>query len=197
MRKNEKVLKILQEFLNHLPSICQIYIFGGLAVDGYKGKLTRNHDDIDFICWRKDVKTVQDIIKRMGFGIKTSPHPENPKKVCSFVIDDKSEIITFQIIDKKPNDSFEINFWHFPHQVMNIKLLGPKYLTLEAVTFPAVSLELLSFFHNNASKYFEKIKKNNPELYKRLGYKLNNHFHNLEIINKLIKKKRNTSANCA
>lgn len=188
MKKNEKVLKTLKEFLDQIPSNCQIFVFGGLAIDGYQGKLTRNHDDIDFICWRKDVKTVQKIIKKMGFGIKTSPHPENPRKVCSFVSEDKNEIITFQIIDKKPNDSFEINFWHFPHQVLNNKMLGPNSLTLDTVTFPAVSIKLLSMFHGNASKYFEKIKNINPELYKRLGYKLKNHSHNKKILNKLEKK---------
>jgi hypothetical protein len=188
MKKNEKVLKTLKEFLNQLPTDCKVYIFGGLAVDGFRGKLTRNHDDIDFICWRKDVKKVQHIIKKMGFGIKTSPHPENPRKVCSFVSDDKNEIITFQIIDKKPNDRFEINFWHFPHQVFKNSILGPKNLTLDSVTFPSVTIKLLSIFHENASKYFEKIKQTNPELYKHLGYKLKNHSHNVKIINKLEKK---------
>lgn len=185
MRKNEKVLSVLKEFLIKIPSTSKVYIFGGLAVDGHRGKITRDHDDIDLICWRKDVKTVQKIIRKMGYGIKTSHHPENPKLVYSFVSTDKKNLITFQIIDKKPNNSFEINFWHFPHQILPTKLLGPAYLTLEKTTFPAVTTKLLYKFNKNAGKYFKKIKKTNPKLYNELGYKLDNYFHDLKIIKKL------------
>lgn len=188
MKKTKKVLGLLKKFLKKTPPPCQIYVFGGLALDGHHGGITRDHDDIDLICWRKDTETMQSIIEKMGYGVKTSPCPKNSEKICSFVSNDKRNLITFQIIEEMPNDMFEINFTHFPQQIYPIKLLGPINLTLEGIIFPGVTKKLLKIFNKNAGEYLNNLKANNSKLYNKLSYKLDNYYHDVELINNFYSK---------
>lgn len=183
-----KSLAELKKLLKILPESSPIYVIGGLALDGHFGKITRRHDDVDLICWRKDLPTVTRALNKIGYNIKTYTLKEEPKFEYYITTTDKRNIITINVIDKKPNNKFEISYTHFPHKLYPVKLLGPYVVRLRDVIFTAVSFKLLKKLNNNRTKFLTKLKKSDPKLYKRLGYKVDNYFHDVKLINKLGQK---------
>ena len=158
---------------------------GGLALDGHFGKMSRKHDDADLICWRKDVDTVKGALKKLGYEIEVNRFTDESNLEYGFETTDEEHIMSFNIIDEKPNDSFEISFYHFPRLIFPKKILGPFMVSLEGVTFPAVDPELLRVFNRNACEYLDRLKKDNPELYNRLGYKIDNILNDRKLLDQL------------
>ena len=178
-------LSVLDKLLHALPKSCPVYVMGGLALDGHFGKLSRKHDDADLICWRKDVDAVKGALKKFGYEIEANTFPDNPDLEYRFETTDDDHIISFNIIDERPNDSFEISFYHFPKQVFPKRILGPVMVSLDGVTFPAVGSELLRVFNKNASIYLDRVKNDKPELYSRLGPKIDNNIHDRRLLEQL------------
>lgn len=46
------------------------WVAGGLAVEGYRGYITREHHDIDFITWQKNKEQVEDLLQKNGFELQ-------------------------------------------------------------------------------------------------------------------------------
>src|SRR5829696_2967138 len=49
------------------------WFFGGWAVDLWVGRLTRPHDDIDLLVWRRDEEQVHDALSAAGWSHTPSP----------------------------------------------------------------------------------------------------------------------------
>ena len=73
------------------------------------------------------------------------------------------------------------------HQVFPKKILGPIKVTLDGIKFPAVDYQLLDALNKNAGQWFARTKKENPKLYKMLGYKISNYKNDRKLIDGLIK----------
>jgi len=180
----------LNRLLKTLPRSCKVYVMGGLALDGHCGHVSRRHDDADLICWRKDVKIVKEALKKMGYKIKENYFVDQPKVAYRFETDEENPAISFNIIDEKPNNSFEISLGKALHQVFPKKFLGPIKVVLEGIKFPAVDYQLLDALNKNAGQWFERTKKENPKLYKMLGYKISNYKNDRRLIDGLLKMKK-------
>lgn len=176
----------LDKLLKALPESCLVYVMGGLALDGHFENISRKHDDADLICWRKDVDAVQNVLKKIGYEIDVNTFPDEPNLPYRFETTDDEHIISFNIIDEGPNNTFIISFYHFPKQVFSKKLLGPIKVSLEGINFQAVVPELLNVFNKNAGEYLNRLKKDDPDLYNRLGYKIDNYFHDRKLLDQLV-----------
>jgi len=177
----------LNRFLKTLPRSCKVFVMGGLALDGHCGSVSRRHDDADLICWRKDVKIVKETFKKMGYKIKENYFVDQPKVAYRFETDEENSAISFNIIDERPNKSFEISLGKALHQVFPKKFLGPIKVTLDGIKFPAVDYQLLDALNKNAGQWFARTKKENPKLYKMLGYKISNYKNDRKLIDRLMK----------
>jgi len=181
-------LSELNKLLKVLHKSCFVYVMGGLALDGHFGSISRKHDDADLICWRKDVNIVQDALKDIGYKVDVNTFPEEPNLPYRFETTDDNHIISFNIIDEGPNDTFIMSFYHFPKQVFPKKFLGPINVSLDGINFSAVDHELLDKLNENAGEYLNRLKKDDPDLYNRLGYKIDNYFHDRKLLDQLSKK---------
>jgi hypothetical protein len=178
----------LNKLLTALPKSCLVYVMGGLALDGTCGSISRKHDDADLICWRKDVGIVQEAVRNIGYEIEVNTFPDEPNLPYRFETTDEDHMVSFNIIDEAPNDSFVMSFYHFPKQVFQKKLLGPISVSLDGIGFSAVSHELLDKLNKNAGKYLNDLKERDPDLYNRLGYKIDNYNHDRKLLDQLAKK---------
>jgi hypothetical protein len=181
-------LSELHKLLKALPKSCLVFVMGGLALDGHYGIASRTHDDADLICWRKDVKDVQDALKSIGYSVIENTFPDEPGLPYRFETTDEDQIISFNIIDEGPDDTFVMSFQHFPKRVFAKKLLGPISVSLDGIKFLAVDHELLNKLSTNAGVYLNKVKKDNPDLYSKLGHKLDNYAHDRKLLDQLDKK---------
>lgn len=177
----------LKKLLLVIPKSVKVYVMGGLALDGHLGTLSRIHDDVDLICWRKDIKFVKKALKKLGYKIKENYFKDNSKIPYRFETDEENSAISFNIIDEELDNSFKIAFKSIP-QTFPKKFLGPVNVLLDEVKFPAVSVDLLDFLNKKASKNLKQIKKENPKLYNMLSSKIDNNKNDRRLINKLIKK---------
>lgn len=178
----------LDKLLKVLPKPCLVYVMGGLALDGHYGCVSRKHDDADLICWRKDVNLVQDALKSLGYKADVNTFPDEPNLPYRFETNDDDHMISFNIIDEEQNDTFVMSFYHFPKQVFPKKFLGPISVSLNGINFSAVKYELLDKLNKNAGEYFNRLKKDDLDLYNRLGYKIDNYNHDRKLLDQLIEK---------
>lgn len=174
---NQKTVDIL----NRLSIFCQAIdnkfffaVFGGWAVDGHLGKITRDHPDIDCLCWREDVAVIEKILTDLNYPFEEFGLPNEPNFIYKICTNDK--LFTFQIIDpvrnvfyngvdKKPNEQFEISFYRFPHLVYPLKYLAITLANLNGINYPIVSKEFLIDLKQREVDFYAKEKKDNPEKY--------------------------------
>jgi len=178
----------LQKLTPMLPKALSFYVIGGLAIDGYMGNLSRMHNDADLLCWRKDIETVKNALKKLGYKTKSHYLIDNPKKVHYLETDEENPIISFVIMDELPNNCFEISIGKNIHQVFPKKYLNSKKATINDIKFPVVGLELLDFLNKKTKANLDNIQRDNPQLYSVLGCKINNNRHDRKLLNKLMKK---------
>lgn len=178
----------LERLIAALPKSCQFYVIGGLAIDGYTGKISRMHNDADLMCWRKDINKVKAAIKKIGYKSKYHYLQDAPKKAYYIETDEENPIISFFIMDEVSNSSFEISVGNNTHQVIPKNYLGSKKITLNNIKFPVVSLMFLDHFNKKSKASLNQIRKENPKLYSILGAKINNNKHDRKILNRLIKE---------
>jgi hypothetical protein len=158
---------------------------GGLALNGYCGEITRIHNDLDLICWRKDIKTAQNALNKIGYKIRVDYFNDKPKIPYRFETDEENPAISFNIIDERPNNSFAIYF-NSNEQIYPKGFLGPVKVFLDDMNFKAVDLKLLDIFNEQTRKNLNQIKKDNPKLYEVLSCKIVNNKNDRKIINKLM-----------
>lgn len=126
------------------------WVIGGLAVDAYEGKITRNHGDIDFMVWQKDREKIVGILQK-NFDIEVGRRNENndlvetPHKVVAKRGQAEADI-GFLERDEKTNEFFSplMPELRFPQEFFTKKEMS---LTLSdgstsAYTIPSAELLL-------------------------------------------------------
>jgi len=175
-----------KKLLTVLPKSSQLYVMGGFALDGHLGKLTRKHNDIDVICWRKDVNIIKKALERIGYKVREKHDKDNHKLPILLETDEENPAIEVKIIDEQPNNSFRFHFNTPGQQIFPQKMLGPVQVSLEGIKFPVIRLELIAELVKIGTQVLKRIKKENPKLYKVLGSKIINNKKDLELIDKLM-----------
>lgn len=165
--KTKQVLKRFSELIEAIGDQFFYTAMGGIAVDGHAGRLTRNHPDVDMLVFRNDLKAVEKVLDQLGYPHERFGHPKEPGFEYKIRTNDPDWTFTFQIIDQKPGQKFEISFYRDPHMVYPLSFIKPPvWLTLEEVHFPAVSKKFLTKLKENEVSFFKKLKKENPEKYR-------------------------------
>lgn len=178
----------LKKLISVLPKSVPYYIIGGLAIDGYMGKLTRMHNDADLMCWRKDLKSVEKALDKIGYKVNFHYFKDNHKKAYYIETKEENPIISFLIMDELPKNKFEISLGKMTHQVFPKSYLGSKKVKINNLEFPVVKLELIDFLNKKTKANLYKIKKDNPSLFNILGTKVINNKHDRQLLNQLKKK---------
>lgn len=146
-----------------LETRCFYLVFGGFAIDGILGKFTRPHKDIDLLCFRRDLETIKDGLKIVGFEMIEVAHHKDAELIYKSVSSDK--ICTCHILDEVLDNCFEISFYHFLRQRLPLYLLALQSVTLHNITYPIPTNEFLFFLKEQENTLLTEIKKNNPEKY--------------------------------
>ncbi|HJN84717.1 MAG TPA: hypothetical protein QF873_00165 [Patescibacteria group bacterium] len=182
MNKDIELLKVLNIFLNALPGNTQVFVFGGFSVDGHHGKLTRNHSDVDLICWRKDVDDVCSTLEDIGYLTEVFPHPQDSKLIYKINSTDDDKTFGIQIIDEAPDSQFQISFWHFLKQLYQVDLLGPVNVSLDGTKFPSVSVEFTRLLKEQECAFYEKLRTQDPTRYAKREAKHMNCLDDLKVL---------------
>lgn len=150
-----------------LEKKCFYLVFGGFAIDGILGEFTRPHKDIDLLCFRRDLETVEDGLTNVGFNMVKVAHHKDAELIYKLVSSDK--ICTCHILDEVLDNCFEISFYHFLRQRFPLYLLALQSVTLQNITFPIPAKEFLYLLKEQENTLLNEIKKNNPEKYHKWG----------------------------
>ena len=182
---NDNVLKILSKFVEVAGVKVFYAIFGGFAIDAYNGKLTRFHEDVDVICWRKNVEAIRNTLKSMGYDSEITTHHEETKLEYILKTTDDQKTLSFQIADPVDDESFEISFWPYTHVKFPLQYLEVEWKELEGIKFPVVAKQMLIDLKQRQADLYEKTKQINEEKYlfkqKRKHMKA---LHDLQLLNK-------------
>lgn len=165
-KETSELVKRFSRLIRKIGDKCFYATFGGLAIDGHAGRLTRNHDDVDMLCFREDVGVIEGCLSNLGYPHEQFVHPQEPDFIYKIRTNDKDRSFTFQMVDQKPKDKFEITFYRFPHLVYPVSYIKPPdWLKLEGLHLPAVKKEFLIKLKTKEIDFFEKEKKENPTKY--------------------------------
>ncbi len=181
-------LSELRKLMAVLPKSCRFYLMGGLSLDGHLGKLSRPHDDVDLICWRKDLAIFQKALKKIGYKTRVIYSKKKPKLAILMETDEENPAIEVKIIDVKPDNCFQLNSNAPTPLIYPKKFLGPVMVTLDGLKFPAITLPFMLALNESGKQNLKRIKKENPKLYKLLGYKITNNKNDRQIIRNLLGK---------
>ena len=185
---NAELLGKLATFCKLISERCFFVIFGGFAVDGHNGAFTRNHADIDGICYRKDVEIIRDILKQMGYQTVLSDHIEEPGFIYKFGAANKEKIFSFQIADKAGDDSFTISFYSFLRKRYPLYFLNPEKVCIGNVCYPAVSKDFLLLLKQRQNNFFNEQKVKEPEKYKNKIDKHKTTQQDIELLQSLLRR---------
>ena len=142
---------------------------GGVAVDGYAGGWTRDHQDVDLLIFRKDLERAENALRKLGYPYQEFTHPKDGSLVYKIRTDDPDRTFSFQILDKRGDGEFEVSFYRDLRLVFPMSYIKPvNWLKLEGIRFPAISKDFLIKLKQNEIKNFKKFI---PE--KRMGKYLN------------------------
>lgn len=160
------VLKAFSELIEEIGKQFFYVTMGGIAVDGYAGKITRDHPDVDMLIFREDLVKAENILKELGYECKRFTHPVEQTLEYKMQTGDEDHLFSFQILDSVDNDNFIMSFYRDLHSIFpNNQIKPPTWLVLENVRFPAVSREFLIKLKKNEVLFFEKLKVSDPEKY--------------------------------
>jgi len=140
-------------------------VYGGFALDGLLGKLTRSHKDIDLMFFRKDLPKIKKALKSLGIQTKEISHPKEIDLIYKIVSTDRLKRITGHILDEKPPDNFEISFYSRAHQKFPKKTLTQQIVTLKEASYPVPSKKFLLTLKKLEDKFLERIRKERPKKY--------------------------------
>jgi hypothetical protein len=161
-------------------------VVGGIAVDGYSGRISRDHPDVDIIIFRKDLAKAEKVLDNLGYKHKRFLHPKEPSLEYKMQTGDEDHLFSFQIADMVDRDKFEISFYRDPHMIFPLSYIKPsRFLELEGVNFPAVSKEFLIKLKENEIEFYEELKVSDLEKYEKKGKQKHlNTIRDLELIRK-------------
>jgi hypothetical protein len=163
--KTRQILMKLSEFVLEAENKFFYTVMGGIAVDGYAGKLTRNHPDVDMLIFRQDIKKLESVLEKLNYAFEYFDHPQEPG--FKYKIKTRDAALSFQIIDEKADNKFEISFYRDLQLTYPMNFIKPQsWLELGRVRFPAVSKQFLIKLKENEIEFFEKLKKDNPAKYR-------------------------------
>lgn len=168
-----------------LKGKCFYLVFGGFAIDGILGKITRPHKDIDLLCFRKDLEIVKNGLKNAGFEMTEVAHPQDAKLIYKLVSPDKT--CGCQILDEVADNCFEISFYHFLRQRFPLCLLASQSVTLHDVTYPVPTREFLFILKKQEDTLFNEMKENSPEKYAKWEERHKSIKHDLKLLESKIK----------
>jgi len=161
-KPNKKTLNVIGRFSELIEVIADKFYWvtmGGIAVDAYAGRLTRDHPDVDILVFRNDLERAENAFKGLGYPYQEFTHPKDNSLVYKVQTDDPDRTFSFQIMDKKGDEEFEVSFYRDLRLVFPISYIKPvTWLNLEGVRFPAVSKEFLIKLKQNEIKNFKKFK---------------------------------------
>jgi hypothetical protein len=162
-------MKLLDKFEDLIKKIDREFFFvvmGGIAVDGYAGKITRYHPDVDIIIFREDLEKAEQVLSRLSYRHKRFIHPKDRSLEYKMQTGDEDHLFSFQIADLVGKDIFEISFYRNLRKVFALSYIKPpNWLELEGVKFPAVSKEMLTELKINEDSFFNELKISNREKY--------------------------------
>lgn len=157
-------------------------IFGGLAVDGHIGRLTRQHSDIDCLCWRKDVPEIRKILRSLGFRSEYVTHPDEPSYRYRMVTTDKQKTISFQILDKSPGDTFIISFYRYHRTKVPREMLKASRGKIDDIHFPVASRRFLVWLKKRDLEFYQSQRRNTPKRFLKNHKKYANTLHDLRLL---------------
>ncbi len=172
-----------------LETKCFYLVFGGFAIDGLLSKLTRPHKDIDLMCFRKDIETVKEGLKNVGFEMIEVSHHKEPNLIYKMVSNDKQKTCTCHILDEVINNCFEISFYHFLRQRFPLYLLAMQSVTLHNITYPIPTKEFLNILKKQEDVFLNRIKKTKPEKYAKWKERHNSIKRDLKLLRGLDERK--------
>jgi hypothetical protein len=121
--KSLYVIEKLKELVDALDSKFFYVVFGGIAVDGYIGKITRNHPDVDMIIFRDDLEKAEQVLIDFRHKHKRFNHPKESDLVYKMQTGDEDHLFSFQIVDPVGEDKFEISFYRDPHMIFPLSYI--------------------------------------------------------------------------
>lgn len=113
-------------------------VIGGFAVDGYHGQLSRNHADVDVVCYDYNFSAIEKILN-IRFESKALKDEKEPYKYYN---DDKT--LSFNVL-KKINNKISIAFWYLGHLKYPQDFFNRTRVTLGKVSFYAINKNSLVY----------------------------------------------------
>lgn len=165
LEQTHQNLEKLAAINKELETKCFYLVFGGFAMDGILGKFTRSHKDIDLLCFRKDIKTVKQGLKSVGFEMIEVAHHKDKELIYKMISNDKQKTCTCHILDEVIDNCFEISFYHFLRQRFPLDLIAMQSVTLHGITYPTPTKEFLCILKEQENTLLNEIKKNKPKKY--------------------------------
>lgn len=162
-QKTIDILEKLSDFCKAIDDKIFFAVFGGWAVDGHIGRITRHHPDIDCLCWRKDLPVIKESLASFSYSYEEFGLPNEPTFIYKICTSDK--IFTFHIIDEKPAQQFEISFYYLPHLRYPLEYLKVELANLNGINYPIVSKEFLIDLKQKEIDFYKKEKESNSHKY--------------------------------
>lgn len=158
-------LEKLSAINKELETKCFYLVFGGFAMDGILGKVTRPHKDIDLFCFRRDLKQVKQGLKNAGLKMIEIFHPKEEGLMYKMVSNDEHKTCTCHILDEVIDNCFEISFYHFLRQRLPLYLIAMQSVTLHNITYPVPTKKFLLILKEQENNLLHDIRENKPEKY--------------------------------
>lgn len=158
-------LNTLDHINKALESRCFYLVFGGFAMDGLRGCITRPHKDIDMLCFRRDAETVKKELYEIGIGLNDVIHIEDSSLIYKMVSQDSSKTVTIHILDEALDNCFEISFYRSLRVRFPMYLIAPKSVILERVLFPVPQIGFLIKLKKMEHNRLEKVRMEKPQVY--------------------------------
>jgi hypothetical protein len=110
------------------------WLFGGWVVDFLVGEITRTHDDIDLIIWRRDVPAFRELLGRHGYTGGDSP--TGPELDARFF--KQNQVLEVMFVHQQEDGNAYWSDWRLPPGA-----LAARHGHVEKITCPIVSPEVL------------------------------------------------------
>lgn len=153
MDKHLKTLNIIVRLL--MKGNCWYRVVGGLGIDGYVGRISRPHHDIDIIILEEQVERIKEVLRKNAYEFTLFNH-----KILLKIDDVTVELGRFQRNQK--------DYWlvTLPSHKWPADLLKGEEVTLEGIRFTVPSKEFLL-----STKLSDKRKKseNDRRILEQLG----------------------------
>lgn len=115
---------------------------GGFAVDGYAGKLTRDHGDVDLIVHKEDYRAVEQILGTIGIWLKRAM--PLPGEVVPYKYVSNNKELTVHVLEPLTDGrTVRLAFWATGWKEYPVTAFEPREVSIERTIFTAISKRLL------------------------------------------------------